>query len=258
MPEEASALDAMQAEKGWTIRKETKDISMSDVLILEGMEPLGRGYLNLVYEHPRFPGSLIKIYDPNRISDSGYIVHKKQRRKFKFRRRIGAYSVLHRELREVLSLHARLRGREVNWPVARIFGFVETDTGLGILVEKMTGPDGKLAPTVRDLVRNGQFSPLHRRKLIEFFDALERFHICVHDVHLKNIVLAADADGGRFVAVDGLGTRAAIPIKDRFRWANAINIRKHKARALAAIDKFLAETNRMTAAMGFLSIFLFP
>lgn len=247
MPEEATIADDLETDMGWIARETTDRLFTSEIVILKGKKPLERGDLNLVYEHPHFRGSLIKIYDPDRISDSGCIMLKRQPKRLKFRRRIGAFSSRHRELREVLSLHARL-GREINWPIARIFGLVETDIGLGIVVEKITGPDGKLAPTVRHLIRTGEFSPLHRRKLVELFDELERFHVCMHDVHLDNIVLSADAENVRFVAVDGLGTRAAFPIKDWFKWANAISVRKHKARMLSAVDRLLAETNNMKAA----------
>ena len=258
MQEEVLASDAMLADTGSKAREGPEPIFTPGAVILGGMKPLGRGYLNLVYEHPRFPGLLIKVYDRDRVSASGQFIHKKHRSRWKFRRRIGVFSVLHRELREVLSLHARLSGRGVSWPVARIFGFVETDIGLGIVVEKITGPGGKLAPTVRDLVRNGEFSHLHRRKLIAFFDDLEKFHVCVHDANLNNIVLAADVHGGRFVAVDGLGTRAAIPVKDWFKWANSRSIRRHRERVLATVDKLLMHADRTTVAMGFLPIFLCP
>lgn len=199
---------------------------------------VAEGFINLVYEHEDFPGSLIKVFKPELISESGEMLHPRKRNKgLKLRRRLGAFHILHREVWEILALHVKPANRGVQWPVAKIRGFVETPIGLGVVVEKLTAPDGELAPTVARLVREGRFLPEHREKLKQFFNEVERLHIVLYDVHVKNIVFAGElGKGGRFAAVDGLGVRAWIPLRDWFQSLNTRRIRYYSQRVWQFVD----------------------
>ena len=55
-----------------------------------------------------------------------------------------------RELHEYVALRARHPDAA---PIARVLGLVETDLGLGLVVERFQGPDGGLAPTLVDLCK---------------------------------------------------------------------------------------------------------
>jgi hypothetical protein len=206
---------------------------------------VAQGHINLVYEHDDLPGALIKVFRPELISETGQKLYRRQRRGWKFRRRLGAFHILHREIWEILALYVKPANRAVQWPVARIYGFAETQKGLGVVVEKLSAPDGGLAPTLLELVRKGRFSSVHREALERFFDQLIELHVCLHDVHEKNIVFAGEAgQGGRFVAVDGLGVRAWIPLRDWFRSVNAWSIRRKSRRIWNLVDSATGSQTR--------------
>lgn len=198
---------------------------------------VAQGYMNLVYEHDDFPGVLIKVFRPERISPEGQLVHKRKKRSLKFPRRLGAFHVLHREIGEILALHVKPANRGKTWPVARTYGFVETDIGFAVVVEKLTGPDGRIAPTVAALVKEKRFLPEHRERLKHFFEELERMHVCIYDIREENIVFTGHiAKDGRFAAVDGLGVRAFIPLRDWFRGLNTRRIRHGSRRVWDLVD----------------------
>jgi hypothetical protein len=197
---------------------------------------VAQGGVRFVYEHDDFPGMLIKVYKPDAIDDEGHFVGKKRKR-MKFRRRLGAFVQVNREIAEFLAFQARRSNRGEQWPIAKMFGFVETEIGLGVLTQKLTAPDGGLAPTLVALVRGRQFSPRHRAALQRFLQDLEERHICMCDPHPSNIVFAGDIEsGGRFVAIDGLGAKTLLPVRDWFKFFNARRTRRNAQRIWKFVD----------------------
>src|SRR5688572_28848487 len=100
----------------------------SDLVLLSGLQPLAYGRCRAVYRHPENPRWLIKIIRPDTPPRDAW---------YKARRRYGPFLPTLRELKEFLSIHARRP--EDNALVESIVGFVQTDLGLGFIVEMLSG-----------------------------------------------------------------------------------------------------------------------
>lgn len=211
-------------------------------IALSEAELVGKGSIRLVYEHPAFPGMLVKVFRPDRITAGGDLVSYREKGRLKLRRRLGAHRLTAREFAEYVAFRTRFAAAWNERPVAAMLGVVETDQGLGLVVERLADERGALAPTLASLVKRGQFCETHRSALAAFFRTLEERHVCVGDLHAGNIVWAALAgEAPRFIAVDGTGLRSAIPIQDWFKRINAVQVRKRARRVWAAVDRALAQ-----------------
>lgn len=186
---------------------------------------VAQGGVRLVYEHDDLPGMLIKVLKPELVGDDGQPAGRTRR--FKLRRRLGAFRQTQREISEFLAFQAKRSNRVAQWPIAKLYGFVETDKGLGLVTQKLTAPDGQLAPTLAALVRANRFAATHRDALRRFFQELEDRHICMCDMHPRNLVFVGnEAEAGRFVAVDGVGAKTLVPVRDWFRLVNTLRTRR--------------------------------
>lgn len=177
----------------------------STILDLSGQKPLAAGRKQSVYDHPEIAGLLVKI-----LTDGP-----ERRRLFPrySEYRYGSYRPWHREASEYLSILNR--GSAEIERLSRFYGFVPTTSGPGLVVEKLTGPDGRLAPTLREQVRatpkGSQQRDLLRAEVEDLLGDLSRARIIVGDLHAGNIVRAAERDN-RLVIVDGLGERTLLPL----------------------------------------------
>ncbi len=127
--------------------------------------------------------------------------------------RYGSFRPWHREASEYLAvLNRGARGIE---RLSGFYGFVPTSRGPGLLVEKLTGPDGRMAPTLRDLIRateqGSRMRDILRDEVEELLADLYEARIIVGDLHARNIVRATERDN-RLVVIDGLGERTLFPI----------------------------------------------
>lgn len=175
-----------------------------------------------VHEHAGLPGVLIKTLKPELVDRAG---HFKAYEWWKKGRPHGAYSSFRREIDEYIVLCRRHYGRKLSGlPFAGILGLVQTSAGLGLAVERISGGDGSLAPTMRDLVSTGEFENRHLRAMERFLGRCRELHIVFGDMTVNNIVYTEVRDAhGEFVAVDGFGEKSAVPIH---RWSRRLNDRK--------------------------------
>jgi len=205
----------------------------SDLVCLSGLQPLARGRCRAVYRHPENPRWLIKIIRPEAPPRDPW---------YKARRRYGPFLPTLRELKEFLSIHARRP--EDQALVENIVGFVQTDLGLGLIVELLTGPGGEPAPTIAALAGRGGFGPAERAALDAFFSRLMDSGLIIGDLHLRNVVYAHDARTGesRFVLVDGIGDKLFIPLNTISRGFNRWTKRRRIHRMRKAIDILQART----------------
>lgn len=177
----------------------------SGVIDLQGKPALRVSRNHRIYDHPQFEGVLLKVRrDP---TNSGRLV--KRYSEFRY----GNLRQWNREANEYLAaLH---RGCPEIEYLAGFLGFSRTTLGPALMVEKMTGPDGQLAPTVSEELEPHEAESPERiaimRELVELVDCLERAHIVVGDFSLSNIVRAQER-GGKLTVVDGLGERVLIPL----------------------------------------------
>ena len=224
-------------------------VHLSGYLDLSTAVLVARGKTRLIFQHEQLPGMLVKVLRPELHSHdepaAGALARFKRR--VQPYRRLGAYRSIQREVREFLIFRSRCL--EDAWPIAKIYGFVETELGLALLTERMTAPGGGLAPTIETLLDEGRFQAQHRTALHQFFDALEKYHICLCDLHTGNIVYVGDdKTTGRFVAVDGLGTRTLVPLRDWFPSLNARRTRRGASQVWSRIDQQLQREASKTGA----------
>lgn len=204
---------------------------------------VAEGHKRSVYEVDAFPGMLVKVVRGEHVTPEGQLTLPRPKvfRPFRVARRLGALMPTIRELREFLAFAAKPANRDQPWPIQRFWGFVDTDMGLGLIVEKLTAPDGSLAPTVERLIDERRFTPAHRAALAHLFEELARLHLCISSMHERNIVLVGEiGKGGRFIGVDGLGDKALIPLADLSKRFNAYEVRRRARKLLARVDRRLA------------------
>jgi hypothetical protein len=181
---------------------------------LKDAQPLIAGTYRAVYQHPQHDDLLIKVLRP-------HVAERFRRRRtwYNSRRRYDHYRPLLRELDEYL--HLRATGRADLPFLQRFMGLVETDVGLGMVVGKVCGRDGALAPTLAALVARGGFSPELRALVAELRNDMIHHHVVATDISARNMVLADDVvHGHRLVIVDGLGDQFLIPVNS---WSPAAN-----------------------------------
>jgi len=103
-----------------------------------------------------------------------------------------------------------LKNRGINSPsVPKCYGWVSTDQGPGLLVERICRADSSPAPTLLQAINTGEISRELALKLVEasFLEMIQK-NIVVVDYHPDHMLVSEDAKGQRhIVVVDGLGSR---------------------------------------------------
>ena len=208
------------------------------MLKLKQSQPVISGTNRHVYQHPDNEGWLVKvirseIVDKNR---KGGLAKVKRGRSYNYPRRHGIYTSFIRELDEYLAIRARYY--EPVPCIQQIFGVVETDLGIGLVVEKLCGRDGRLAPTLLSLVKTFGFTQEIRAMFNEFIDAIVSRDIVTSDFNPHNIVYINDAvHGERLVLVDGLGEKALIPVNKYSRYINRRSNLRRSLRTIRLLEK---------------------
>ena len=181
---------------------------MNKILKLAAQQPIARGRMRNVYAHPRDPDLLIKTIRPEVISERWG----EGQRWYKSKRRHGHYISYLREIDEYIatySAHGECPGF-----TQKIHGLVETDLGLGLVLEAVRGPDGGLAPTLTTLLKEGSFDSEASAALEDFFVQLLDSDVIIADLHGGNLVYTGSGKSGKhFVMIDGLGLATIMPFK---------------------------------------------
>jgi hypothetical protein len=201
------------------------------MFLLKDAEVIAAGSTRNVYRHPDDPNLLIKVIRPSAIKERfergapWYKLDVKRRRY----RHLIAYL---REIREHIAVHAATSEHPPF--LQKIVGVVETDMGMGFVVEAVRGRDGSYGPTVAELIERGEMDQAAWGKLAEFFDGLMNSPVIVADLHPSNVVLGYTPEhGDHFVLIDGIGFKNLIPL-DRIsarvnRWGKDRKVRKLRA-----------------------------
>ncbi|SFQ95486.1 YrbL family protein [Poseidonocella sedimentorum] len=173
---------------------------------------LRRGGKRSVFEHPTARNQLIKVLMPR--------TRKKEARRGLWERLTKPpyeWEYL-RELRMVYEVTRRAGGIP-RLPIVESAGLVRTTEGLGLSIERITAPDGQLAPTMRDLLESGAFTAEHLRSLNHFVAEIYRLGVVANDLAPHNIVY--EAATGHAIMIDGFGERTLIPLHLWSQRANA-------------------------------------
>lgn len=198
------------------------------MILVNSLKIIGRGASKLVYEFPGDEAKLIKLMNPLNVSeDGGFVKHGFLKRKM-FQ---GIYRQFRRELLQYLQLcKVNYKKNQFIFPMETPYGFVETDQGLGLVVEKIVGPSGS-GETVSDLCQSGHFSAKHAQALKQFFNDCCEMHVVFGEVNPAGIMYTENRTGRpEFVLVDGMGEKLFIPVRAIFKSVNANYVRKVEER----------------------------
>ncbi|MCG7518543.1 YrbL family protein [Ruegeria sp. Ofav3-42] len=197
-----------------------------DMIDLSDFQPLRASRNYRIFQHPLIDCALLKV----RVDEP--VRHHAIPRLAE--RRYGNLRQWNREANEYLAALSR------NCPeierLARFMGFCATSLGPALVVEKLTGPDGELAPTLESERAAARNDPEKSRQLrdefLELMDDLERGRIIVGDLSFENIVRAEERNG-KLVVIDGVGERVLIPLTLISDWAFRQSIQRRRARMSA-------------------------
>jgi PhoP regulatory network protein YrbL len=202
---------------------------------LGGRVPVASGSTRDVYVHPDDASLLIKVV-PAGVIEKRYV---RGRPWYKTPRRYRHFMNYLREVREQIALRALSSAHPPS--VQRIVGFAETDLGFGLVVEAAKDRQGKLAPTLEQLIAEGRFDAAARADLVACLDELIGLPIVVADLHFRNFVYAwSEERGDHFVLIDGIGCKNLIPLNRLSRLVNRYSKRQRVQYLMSKIDKALA------------------
>jgi hypothetical protein len=187
-------------------------VPADDYVDLSGARPAFIGSERAIFEDPRSPETLIKVCKAGheaKASRRGDLQPRLRSRWSYSQWRYGEMRGWQREYEEYIAL--LWRTQTLPSFVARYYGFCQTSRGPGMVVEKVRGPDGGLAATLRAAFDGDPHDPRLPGLIEEFFDALIACGCVVKDLHPNNIAVAGSLD--RLVLVDGLGDGVVPKIK---------------------------------------------
>jgi hypothetical protein len=206
----------------------------SSVLRLASDTPLAVGHLRSVFQHPLHGDELIKVMRADAVASRWNAPARWHKRLPRTRHYVGYL----RELKEYIG--ARARAPDVDAPIARMIGVVDTDLGLGLVSEKVVDASGGLAPTLAAVYEKRGFTPELNEALTGFLRGLLDGNVIVGDMHAWNIVLGSDSRGGpRLIMIDGFGEKHAIPISSMSRAINRYRTRRLHRRMLAQLERLV-------------------
>jgi len=202
-----------------------------DFVDLEQWRLAGHGASRNLFENRMYPDILIKTVKPSAQTEGGNRKVKSKFFFFKKWRRFGAYMVFRRELEEYLNLARKFPGEGKDLPIAKIFGFVQTSQGLGMIVERVAARDGSLAPTLRRLIHERRFEQKHLDALNAFFREAARLHVVLMDCNLGNFVWSEGRENRpKVICVDGTGEKSPVGLFAMSSLLNRVKLRRYQAR----------------------------
>ncbi|MFC3153098.1 YrbL family protein [Litoribrevibacter euphylliae] len=191
-------------------------------LKLEGLSPVAKGGERDVFVHPENKAWLVKVYHQR-----FYDVHQKKYPIIMRFRRLKRYWSLVNELIEFIGIREK-SSVETKY-LQTIVGMVDTDLGIGMIVSAVLSEEGDLAPTLKDLVKNKQYQPMHAEALEALFQWMIDTHIIIRDFSLNNLVWSYQDQC--FVIIDGIGSKATLSLRS---FSKSYNQKANKKR----VEKF--------------------
>ncbi len=195
---------------------------MAQQLQLAATDPLTEGTQRWVYAHPHDPKKLIKVLRPLALTKGRSKLATMTEKYIPTIRRRWA----RKEYQEYLRLMLGRWGDDLHPPISHMYGFVQTDKGLGCVTDAVLD-QGSLGPTLKD--KAGALDP---SDLALFNDTIRRLYlydIRAGDMTARNFVFGQRAVSGtqgprECVLVDGFGDIHTIPIRSAGRWFNRFGL----------------------------------
>ena len=190
---------------------------------LSSLQPVATGGGRLVFFHPDFPDCLLKVQKVKTPRTA------KERIDGLVGRRFASFATrdLRHEIKAYVDARLQQGQAEGSFPVAEFRGLVETDLGIGLVVERIFRNGELMGPTVRSLAgKEKRLSDHHLALLNEFSRQLFSWKVRARDLNPGNIVLGERDGRERFFLVDGLGDVTLVPLNTWFDVANGIELNR--------------------------------
>lgn len=175
-------------------------------LALAGREPFAIGGRRWCFVDPRDPARCVKV---NRTDDlrfgrtqRGLLLPARWRRAYDNNRDED------RALRRVM----RRAGAEASEHVPRVYGWVATDLGRGLVMDLIRDNGGAIARTLREHICAGATPDEFAGAVDELGAWLLRHRVLTRDLLDHNIVAQRRAAGWRLFIIDGVGDKAWLPL----------------------------------------------
>lgn len=189
---------------------------------LSDKEPLAKGKKRLIYRHPECQNHLIKVNRKFKPGNKNFLIRYLLTNKYiKFTYIKGFL----REIREFVISRYEKTGH-VKEIISNYIGLVDTDLGLGMVVQGFCDENGSLAPTLKSLIKKKCIESRHILLYKEFCKKVLSSNIVIGDLNTSNIVLAEISNKEQFVIVDGLGDKTFLPVKRIIKSVNYSSKRK--------------------------------
>jgi hypothetical protein len=193
---------------------------MSNIIYLSDKTPLAIGDHKAVYFHPESPDLLIKT-----VHEAGLEALKsKYPWSMRFRRVPNYWEFVH-EIIEHLAVREQLAISDSY--IETVVGLVDTDLGVGMVVEAIRTPEGEIAPTIRKLIESKSFSEKHYKALDEVLNWIVNTNVIIRELTTTNVVW--DEKNNRFVIIDGVGSKPLVTLRSfSKRYNKSSNLKKTK------------------------------
>lgn len=166
--------------------------------------PFAVGDHKAVYIHPNDSSLLIKV-----VHEAGLEALKaKYPWSMKFRRLPNYWEFLH-EMVEHLAVRELMSPAESY--IENVIGLVDTDLGVGMIVEAIRSPTGEVAPTLRNLIQGNTFKQKHEDALNEILDWIVNTNVIIRELTTTNMVWNDTTQ--RFVIIDGIGSKPLLTLR---------------------------------------------
>ncbi|MEX1057139.1 MAG: YrbL family protein [Natronospirillum sp.] len=204
-------------------------------LTLSDRTPLLNSKTRHIYVHPDNEQLLVKVHidrkpAPGVVGLGAWWAYQKDR----FLYTTGVM----RELQQFVA--SRYRYDPIVRCIAPVYGVVDTDVGMGLLVAAVRDAEGRLAPTVRRLFREQAMTPERCHQLDTVLTLILTTPLVIGDLNEENIVLQnADGQNEAFMLIDGLGERTLLPAQRWIGWLKHRQKKRFVAKVRRKIDRVL-------------------
>ncbi|WP_424969933.1 YrbL family protein [Dinoroseobacter sp. S76] len=196
------------------------------VIELSDDQKVASGTVRSVYEFPQQPELLIKVFhSPENRSPRKPL----KRLLWKYFPTMEYRSMLN-ELKCELLAALKLNGDVRHMPLSRMLGIVQTNRGPGVVVERIAGSDGGLAPQLHRFVKDGHMAEPELNALNAFVRRLYELQIVARDINFSNIVYGTRDGSMACFLIDGYGERNLIPLRSMSKRLNARSLDKQFAK----------------------------
>jgi len=195
-------------------------------------QAIAKGGEKIVFHHPEKDGLLVKVINPRYVA----YMNKTWPLSTRFRRLPHYWFYINELVEHVFSREA---GIEDYHYIQNIVGLVDTNLGLGMIVETITQENGELAVSLSDLITSNAFTEEHLHAINALIAWINANYIIIRDLTTSNIVW--DGKNRHFVIIDGIGARHLPSLRSFSRRYNERGNRKRtdklKKRIQGQFDK---------------------